>query len=193
MRDLEIRGAGSLLGAEQHGMLSAVGFDLFASMLHEAVSGGAGEEAGTIDAARSDVRIDLPIAFFLPEEYVPAVDERVVYYRRIAAANDCATVSALEGQLAERYGALPEPARNLLERQRAKVLAEGLGVNHIARIRGKLNLEPLTLNEQQRSWVKQHRGTYMVQSHKLLFPTSEGESTIKALVTLLEALQSPAL
>ncbi|MCL1891326.1 MAG: transcription-repair coupling factor [Coriobacteriia bacterium] len=190
MRDLEIRGAGSLLGAEQHGMLSAVGFDLFAAMLHEAIESDAldGDAAEGEATPSQEVRIDLPIPFFLPEEYVPAVDERVLLYRRIAAASNLPTLEALSKQLEENYGALPQPARNLLDRERAKLLAEKLGISHIARIRGKLNLEPLALSKEQSAWAKEQSGTYFPQSHKLLFPVDESEGTLTTLVGLLETL-----
>ena len=110
---------GSLLGAEQSGNISAVGFDLFAQMLMEAVSEARGEPL----VAHPDIRVDLPLSAFLPEEYVPEVDERVRYYRRLAGSPTIEAVDAVAAELAERYGALPEPARNLVDIARIKALA----------------------------------------------------------------------
>ena len=78
MRDLEIRGAGSLMGAEQHGNLSSVGFDLFTQMLGQAVAEARGDDDAGVEAA--SVGINLPADYFLPEEYLPAVDQRVLVY-----------------------------------------------------------------------------------------------------------------
>ena len=86
MRDLEIRGAGSLMGAEQHGNLSSVGFDLFTQMLGQAVAEARGDDDAGVEAA--SVGINLPADYFLSEEYMPAVDQRVLVYRRLAAAED---------------------------------------------------------------------------------------------------------
>ena len=99
MRDLEIRGAGSLVGAEQHGNLSSVGFDLFTQMLGQAVAEARGESG--VDVEGSGVTINLPADFFLSEEYLPAVDQRVLVYRRLAAADDLASVDAVQDGLRE--------------------------------------------------------------------------------------------
>jgi transcription-repair coupling factor (superfamily II helicase) len=197
MKDLEIRGAGSLLGAEQHGNLTAVGFDLFASMLQEAVSEARGEQP----AAHGDIRIDLPVHFYLPDEYIPAADERVLFYRRIAAAMDLEDVEGVQKELETRYGAMPAPAANLILREHAKVLAASLGINSITLVRGKLNLEPVVLAggntgeagdkdvKELRAWIKERRGTYMVKTQKLLFPVSKDEEPLDVLIKLLEKLQ----
>ena len=98
MRDLEIRGAGSLLGAEQSGNMSAVGFDLFAQMLAQAVNATREGDARAMDAlppALSDITVNVPGHTYLPEEYVPDADERVLWYRRIASAGTVDDVDAL--------------------------------------------------------------------------------------------------
>lgn len=86
MRDLEIRGAGSLMGAEQHGNLSSVGFDLYTQMLGEAVAQARGEEPA--DEAATSVTINLPVDYYFSEEYLPEVDKRVLMYRKLAALTD---------------------------------------------------------------------------------------------------------
>jgi transcription-repair coupling factor (superfamily II helicase) len=215
MRDLEIRGAGSLLGAEQHGMLSAVGFDLFASMLQEAVlaaragaggadgaggaaggtagggaaGGAAGGGTGGLDgAALPEVRIDLSVPFFLPEEYVAAADARVLFYRRLAGAVDAETVGRIEDELLHEYGALPAPAQNLIDRIRAKRYAGELGITSVTLQRGKLTLEPVELTGEQAAAFKARGGLYMVKSKRLMYPVQQGVGTLNALLNLLNEI-----
>ncbi|MCL1846436.1 MAG: transcription-repair coupling factor [Coriobacteriia bacterium] len=191
MRDLEIRGAGSLLGAEQHGMLSAVGFDLFASMLQEAVlaARAGGAEDARDEVAYPEVRIDLPVAFLLPEEYVAAADERVLFYRRLAAAADEDAVVGIEAALVGGYGALPAPAQNLVDRARAKALAGELGITSVALQRGKLVLEPLELSAEQAAALKARGGLYLVKSQRLMYPVQAGVGLLSALINLLLELR----
>jgi transcription-repair coupling factor (superfamily II helicase) len=216
MRDLEIRGAGSLLGAEQHGMLSAVGFDLFASMLNEAVlaaraselaadepvtasasgakqtldrsKAGSGHATTTPETTAADIRIDLPVPFFLPEEYVPAADERVLYYRRLAAAPGIDAVARTEDQLLHTYGALPAPAQNLVDRAKARNLAAELGIATIIQQRGKLVLEPVELNAEQAAAAKQAGGLYFPKTQKLQATPQPGLPLMQALLVLLQQL-----
>ncbi len=139
MRDLEIRGAGSLVGAEQHGNLSSVGFDLFTQMLGAAVAEARGE--GGADVEQAGVAINLPADFFLAEEYVPAVDRRVLVYRKLAAADMLEQVDALQLECEETFGALPEAAQNLFDRTRIRIRADRLGLESVSLIAGKLTYQ----------------------------------------------------
>ena len=136
MRDLEIRGAGSLVGAEQHGNLSNVGFDLFTQMLGQAVAEARGE-AGE-DLEQSGVAINLPADFFLSEEYLPAVDRRVLVYRKLAAADQLAAVDEEQRACEEAYGELPLAALNLFDRARIRIRAERLGLESVSLTQGRL-------------------------------------------------------
>ena len=107
MRDLEIRGAGSLMGAEQHGNLSSVGFDLFTQMLSQAVAEARGEVG---DVQASDVIINISADFYLSEDYVAEVDKRVLLYRKLAAADRLGYVDDLQHEWEQTYGELPEAA-----------------------------------------------------------------------------------
>lgn len=139
MRDLEIRGAGSLVGAEQHGNLSSVGFDLFTQMLGAAVAEARGE--GGADVEQAGVAINLPADFFLAEEYVPAVDRRVLVYRKLAAADMLEQVDALQQECEETFGVLPEAAQNLFDRTRIRIRADRLGLESVSLIAGKLTYQ----------------------------------------------------
>ena len=137
MRDLEIRGAGTLLGAEQSGNLSAVGFDLFASMIAEAVSDARGEET----IAHSDIQVNVPLAFIIPEEYIPQNDIRVLFYRRLAAAQSVEDVEKIRKDLTENYGAMPPQTQNMCDRAQLKAMAQEHGIKSIAQVAGKIVLE----------------------------------------------------
>ena len=136
MRDLEIRGAGSLVGAEQHGNLSSVGFDLFTQMLGQAVAEARGE--GGADLEQAGVAINLPADFYLAEEYLPAVDQRVLVYRKLAAAELLSEVDELQRDTEERFGALPLAAQNLFDRARIRIRAERLGLESVSLTQGRL-------------------------------------------------------
>ncbi len=127
MRDLEIRGAGNLLGAQQHGHIAAVGYDLYAKLLAEAVRELGGEPA----AASVEPVISVAEEGFVPEDYVPEVNQRLAFYKRLAGATDDAEVEDIRAELIDRFGALPEPARRLLDIVRIRVAARALHVEKI--------------------------------------------------------------
>ncbi len=182
MRDLEIRGAGSLFGGEQSGNVSSVGFDLFASMLAEAVS----EVRGDTPLLAHETVIDVPGGFFLPEEYVPATDERVLFYRRFAAAEGLEDADRIEAQLLQLHGDLPVAARNMVDRVRVRFYMEHLGVHTIGFSRNKLIIDPLELDPSLRSFVAAAHGVYLVKSKKLTYPVSADEEPIACARTLLD-------
>ena len=136
MRDLEIRGAGSLVGAEQHGNLSSVGFDLFTQMLGQAVAEARGDDSETVEAA--GVAINIPADFFLDEEYLPRVDERVLAYRKLAAADDLESVDRLQEETEAAHGELPQAGLNLFDRARIRIRAERLGLESVTLSGGRL-------------------------------------------------------
>ncbi len=132
MRDLEIRGAGNLLGAEQHGHLAAVGFDLYMRLLDEAVR----ESRGEIVAEPPEVTVNLETGAYLPEEYIASPPQRMAAYRRLAAATTREEGEAAMAELRDRYGPLPPPVQNLAEVVRLRILARRAGVASISRERG---------------------------------------------------------
>jgi transcription-repair coupling factor (superfamily II helicase) len=134
--DLEIRGAGNLLGAEQHGSLAAVGFDTYLELLEQAIE----TLRGKAPAPEVDPEIRLPIPARLPEEYVADVRQRLVLYKRLAGAPDAETVERLRDELLDRFGPLPPEAENLLGVIRLKVAARALGIASVALENGHLVL-----------------------------------------------------
>jgi transcription-repair coupling factor (superfamily II helicase) len=184
MRDLEIRGAGSLLGAEQHGNMSAVGFDLYAQMLREAVS----EARGEPEASRPEVRVDVPVKAFLPEEYVRAADERVRFYRRFAAAGSSDAVEAIVADLVERHGVMPEVAANLAGVARARVLAGRLGATSVAVVRNRVVVQPLALDADERGRLAPLGAVYVERERKLQVPLGYGEPVVNGVLSVLTAI-----
>jgi len=188
MRDLEIRGAGSLLGAEQHGNMSAVGFDLFAEMLREAVA----ETRGEPIVAFPEVKVDLPVPAFLPEEYVADVDERVRYYRRLAGSATPEAVERVVAELREKHGAMPEPARNLADIARIKATAAGLGVTNVSVVRRRIQVWPISLEGSRRGEFAARGGLYTERDSKAVLPLDYGESVTDAILGMLDAILSGA-
>lgn len=133
MRDLEIRGAGNILGPEQHGHVAAVGFDLYCRLLDEAIREARGE---IIEEAR-DPALDLGVDAHLPVAYLPDENERMACYRRLAAARTTEEAETVAAEMEERYGPPPSPARALLDAVRLRVAARGAGVTSITQQDGR--------------------------------------------------------
>ena len=133
LRDLEIRGAGNLLGAQQHGHIAAVGYDLYSKLLAEAVQELGGDKTGVA----VEPVISVSVEGFLPEEYVPEVNQRLAFYKRLAGATGDAEVADLRAELQDRFGPLPEPADQLLDIVRIRSAARALGVERVEAGQGK--------------------------------------------------------
>ena len=142
MRDLEIRGAGDLLGTRQSGHIAAVGFDLYTRLLSRAVRVLKAQRAGEPPPAEplDEIRIDLPLSARLPGEYVPDTRLRLQIYRRMANLYSMEQIEELERELEDRFGSLPQEVRNLTYQLRLKVLARQAGVSAIGVESGRLAL-----------------------------------------------------
>jgi len=161
LRDLEIRGAGNLLGPEQHGFVAAVGFDLYCQLLAEAVN----EARGQPLQPRPEVSLDLPVDAFLPDDWVPSLNQRIELYRRLAAVPNEEMLEDLIAEMKDRFGAstgsaspleghiapprakprggapLPGPVNNLVRMVRIKLLCMANRVQRIAAKKGLLIFE----------------------------------------------------
>jgi transcription-repair coupling factor (superfamily II helicase) len=131
MRDLEIRGAGNLLGPQQSGHIAAVGFSLYCQMLEEAVAEARGTSPERPRAPLEGPVIELPVEAFLPDDYVQDARQKITLYRRMADMTDDAQVDELAHELRDRFGALPESVENLLVMVRLRLAAVRLGVPSI--------------------------------------------------------------
>ena len=124
MRDMEIRGAGNLLGAQQHGFITAVGFDLYTRLLDEAVRELKGERV----EHTADPEIKIAVTAYLPDEYVPDTDLKMEFYQRLAGAARVADLLAVREEMEDRFGRLPWQAASLLHIMEIKVMARQLGL-----------------------------------------------------------------
>jgi transcription-repair coupling factor (superfamily II helicase) len=129
MKDLEIRGAGNLLGSEQSGFMNAVGFDLYCKLLAEAVQELQGKKAET--AVLPSATVDLPVNAYIPDDYIGDRVLKMSFYHRLANLTDLAAVESLTAEMTDRFGAPPEPVQNLLALLRLKVTAMHCGFESI--------------------------------------------------------------
>ncbi|HEX4438392.1 MAG TPA: transcription-repair coupling factor [Solirubrobacteraceae bacterium] len=144
MRDLEIRGAGNLLGDEQSGHVAALGFELYMQMLDEAVQAAGGEEEG--EELREPVRLDVNVDAYVPADYVPYEQAKIEVHRRIAAAVEVADVEHLRADLEDRFGPVPEPLENLLALQRARIKFGQAGARTVSFHGDRLAVVPIELD-----------------------------------------------
>jgi transcription-repair coupling factor (superfamily II helicase) len=144
MRDLEIRGAGNLLGAEQHGHIAEVGFDLYVKLMASAVD----EAKGLPWREGGEVRIDLPLNAFIPKSYVADENLRLEAYRRIASANDSSDIEEVRSELIDRYGTpLPASVEALFEVAALRRLMMSAGIVEVATVARMLRVRPIELEE----------------------------------------------
>ena len=152
MKDLEIRGAGSILGAEQSGHIAGVGFDLYIRLVGEAVTAFK-KAASTVDGADevddepAEVRVELPVDANIPHNYIPVERLRLDAYRRIAGAMSAGDVAAVREELVDRYGPLGEQVENLLAVASFRQLCRPLGVTEVAAGPQGLRMAPIKLPE----------------------------------------------
>jgi transcription-repair coupling factor (superfamily II helicase) len=155
MKDLEIRGAGNLLGGEQSGHIEGVGFDLYVRMVGEAVSAFKGERPDAEDGA-GETKIDLPIDAHLPTGYISVERLRLEMYRKLAEARDTIRLDEVVAEMTDRYGEPPEPVANLIAVARFRLLARAYGLTDVS-VQGKhLRFSPLVLPDSKQLRLKRY-------------------------------------
>ncbi len=147
MRDLEIRGAGNLLGDEQSGHVAALGFELYMQMLDEAVNAAEGEGGeGSDEELAEPVRLDVNVDAYIPADYIPYEQAKIEVHRRVAGAFEVADVERLREELEDRFGPVPEPLENLLALQRARIKFGQAGVRTVSFRGDRLAVTPVELD-----------------------------------------------
>jgi len=160
MRDLEIRGAGNLLGDEQSGHVAALGFELYMQMLDEAVhaadgQGGEGENGSHPPEPAEPVRLDVNVDAYIPADYVPYEQAKIEVHRRVAGAFEVADVERLREELEDRFGPVPEPLQNLLALQRARIKFGQAGVRTVSFRGDRLAVTPVELDSARAKRLRQ--------------------------------------
>src|SRR5712691_367067 len=190
--DLELRGAGNLLGGEQSGHIEAIGFELYTQMLDRAVREMKGEAAP--DEAETQLNLGLNIR--IPVEYIPEENQRLRMYKRVAGVENESRLNDVRAELEDRYGEPPAPVRNLLDYASLKLLCIRVGVNAIDRKRDSVAIE-LQQNaavdvEQLDRGVSAPRGALFTPVGMLKFAlkATAAEEVLRALRTILEQLAS---
>jgi transcription-repair coupling factor (superfamily II helicase) len=150
MKDLEIRGAGNLLGGEQSGHIASVGFDLYMRLVGEAVADfKKGVSPGETEEPQVETKVDLPVDAHLPHGYVPSERLRLDAYRRVAGAQDEAQLTAAREELVDRYGPLPEPVERLFAVASFRLYARQFGLTEVSAQANQVRFAPLPLRESQ--------------------------------------------
>jgi len=144
MRDLELRGAGNLLGDEQSGHVAALGFELYMQMLDEALRAAEGEDRA--DQDWEPVRLDVDVDAYVPADYVGYEQAKIEVHRRIAGAREVADLEQLRAELGDRFGPPPAPVENLLDLQRARIKLGAAGARAVSFRAGRLAITPIELD-----------------------------------------------
>ena len=190
MRDLEIRGAGNLLGAEQSGHIGAVGFDLYCRLLQEAV-----EEVRSGGVKRAPIpqstTIDLPMRAHIPQGYVSDLDTRLTIYQRLAKLTSIRQVDEMAEELADRFGPMPPQVKNLLYAVRLKILAMEAGVESIATEDGQIVLRMVEGKKVDKALFLNDVGIKAGTSQVRLNINTLGSKWQKALEGALQRIASP--
>ena len=193
MRDLEIRGAGNLLGDEQSGHVAAIGFELYLQMLQDAITARRGEITPEHDA-----RVEIPVSAYIPSEYVGFEAAKIDLHRRIAMADE-ETLTRLAGELTDRFGPMPQPVEALMAVQRLKLKVLRVGGTRLAVRAGRVVLAPVALTSAALKALRglEPRATYSSADHTVSVPAPSApherlEAAERVIDALLEAVAEAA-
>jgi transcription-repair coupling factor (superfamily II helicase) len=193
MRDLEIRGAGNVVGAEQSGQVAAVGFEMYSQLLKEEIADLSGE---TVEP-EVDIKLELPVDAHLPHDYVEDERQRLELYKRISAIRDAAGVKDAKAELADRFGPLPQAAERLLTLAALKAALRRWGVTEVTLTpKGRLRVAPVDLTESVEVRLERlHRGYRYRREQRLLelpVPKPQPEDLIAWVAGALRDVFAPA-
>src|SRR5215218_6664072 len=174
MRDLEIRGAGDLLGAEQSGHVAAVGFELYVELLAEAVA----ELSGQRRPAARPIRVDAKVDAYVPASYIPAEALKIDLHRRISLAETEDELVELRAATEDRYGPIPDPVENLFSIQEAKLKLARIGADYLVFRNGRATVGPLVLGSQELGDLRRRVDTavYATATREVSLREEDGEN-----------------
>jgi transcription-repair coupling factor (superfamily II helicase) len=185
MRDLEIRGAGDLLGAEQSGHVAALGFELYVEMLNEAVAELSGQHRVAVRPVRVDARVDA----YIPATYIASEALKIDLHRRLALVEDDDELVELRAATQDRYGPLPEPVENLFAIQEAKLKLASIGADYLVFRGGRATVGPLALASQELRALRALVDTavYTAARHEVALRTDELSGALGLADAIVEA------
>jgi len=190
--DLEIRGAGELLGSRQHGHIAALGFDMYCQMLERAVQ----EIRGDAPPERKPVNLHLGIDIKITGKFLPDAADRLVVYKRLASTSTCEDVDRLQAEMEDRYGHFPPNVRNLFDMGRLRLIAEQIGVQSVDIVEDRLVVrfheEPPIDPQRILDLVEQQHGSLSPSGRLTLPAPPKGPGRVKAVGTLLQRLAAEA-
>jgi transcription-repair coupling factor (superfamily II helicase) len=186
LRDLEIRGAGSILGEVQTGHIAAVGFDLYAELVAEAVSEMRGKPVE--DSGPPEVRIDLPVDAHLPSGYVTDQEQRLEAYRRLAGTLTNDGVDDVATEWVDRYGPLPAAAVALIDLARLRVEALRVGLDEIVRLRHEIRISPVDLRPSQEVRLKRLRPKSVLRAGEGVMFIPSAEPLVENLIGFIKEM-----
>lgn len=175
MRDLEIRGAGSILSETQSGHIAAVGFDLYTELVADAVMELKGDVP--IEPEPEPIRIDLMVDALLPQEYVPGVEARLEAYRRLAAAMTEESIDDVVAEWEDRFGDVPESAKALISVARLRSEAFRIGATEIVENRNEIRISPVTMKASQEVRLERLARGALLRSDTVYLPVEYGKSS----------------
>jgi transcription-repair coupling factor (superfamily II helicase) len=186
MRDLEIRGAGNLLGADQSGHIAAVGYDLYVQMVSEAVA----EMKGETPREPAEIKLDLPLDASLPADYVSREDLRLEAYRRLATVTTQGEVDDIREEWLDRYGPVPEPAERLLAIGRLRAACARTGAREVAVARDVARISPITLRTSAAIRLQRlhPKAVYKEEIGQVVLPLPRGAHPADFLTQFLEEM-----
>ena len=189
MRDLEIRGAGNLLGEAQSGHIAAVGYDLYCQMVTEAVA----EMKGETTVEPREIKIDIPVDAHLPNDYVPSEELRLEAYRRLADVTTAKQLEDIENEWRDRFGPLPQQARALLTVGALRVECIRCGFDEIVVAGRDIRISPVELRASQTRVLKRlsPRAVWREQQKQLLIPVPDGANKGDTLLSFVRELWEP--
>jgi transcription-repair coupling factor (superfamily II helicase) len=182
MRDLEIRGAGDLLGAEQTGHVAALGFELYVEMLHEVVA----ELSGQRRLAARPVRVDARVDAYVPAAYIASEALKIDLHRRLALVEDEDDLRELRAATEDRYGPLPEPVENLFAIQEAKLKLARLGADYLVFRSGRASVGPVVLGSGELRELRERVDTAVYTSARR--EVSVRQEELKGALNLVDAM-----
>jgi transcription-repair coupling factor (superfamily II helicase) len=193
MRDLEIRGAGNLLGDEQSGHVAAVGFELYCQMLEDAAEALRAGAEELPEEPREPVRIDVDVDAYVPSEYIPFEAAKIDVHRRVAAAREPGELRALREELEDRFGPLPDSVGNLLDLQRVRIALGEAGARSVEFRAGRLRVFPVELDADRVGVLNERlpEAIYQWRERTVAVPVPDDPTArLGALIALAEGLSA---